>query len=1211
MNIQTLWAVALCEIRSCSRLVRTWVVLCLASLVAIFTYIALCAQHMENSTISPSPAIQIPRFIVGESANQFIGLFILGIIFLAFDIRARDVRDRIDGIIDAKPISNLGLVVGRLGGILVLLVVPILVFLSLVLAHGALAGVAGWTFGAPIEIWSVLSFLTWDVVPILAWWGGLVMLLAVVLRNRLLVVLAALGIFVLNMWFVTTLSWGQMEVAGGSVSQVIHPSDVAPVFWTGTIALQRIAWSLMAVGFLATAATFLPRMLPRRAFFGLAGVAAFGAGVLVFVGLFASIDSDTNQKDTWVKVHQMQDEAAFPDVEKLAGAVNIKPGNRIELNLELRVIPPSSNKTEKVVFTLNPGYNIKEIRLDENKIDDYTFQDGLITIPSHYFGTESVTLSIDAEGKPDKRFAYLDATIDLKAVAIMNIRMAMARYLGNQSYVFQPDYVALLPGIHWYPTAGVAVGRDDLRKYAKDHFTTDLTVTVPKNWQVAGPGRAELQTERSNRYSYRFRPKNPISDFAVIGSKFERVVMTVEDIEFELLYSSKHRRTFAAMEPLLPSLREWISERLMIADQYGLNYPYDTLTLVEVPSYLRVLGGGWRMDSTLYAPGMVMIRENGLPTARFDAQFKSQEGEQSFQQLVSYFDRDLQGGNPLIGIARSFITYQMSPTGRGANALNLFIEDLVMDLLVERLPFFTTGTALNLSPVGRFDSNADDDGVSVSISVGNPGVSDQRRSSGTMNTRNRNIHNLNSWSKIEETSVSDLNYSDEPVESYEAALLRNTYALATLKDWIGDEALGRFLRVLIQKFRGRNFVYEDFLQVVTEHEPSLKDFTQNWLDTNKLPGYVVSEASIEKLKTNEPNSQIFQTAFYLRNAESVPGFVTVRWKEERGFGTGEEDSTIGMPMLLLEPESSYQIAIKSNLEPTEVWVEVPMSLNRRPIELALPSLDEIPERAGEPLPDVTAIQWNPIPSDQVVVDDLDQGFSVTGEPKERELPWFVPRFLVEMGTSLFEEYESVDRGLPTYSDWRTETQWTRAQGSGFGRYRNTYARVPSVSDNAGEEVVFMAEFATDLPNSGTWELEYSVPSRILTEELIRVQVDSDSESNDDASTPSNTAPVGLTVQVNDQTIPIEMDLFELKSEVDTKIGDIRINRENLSERLLSSLVRSIERQQEKSDASLWLKLGSFNIVDPYVVVRISNKNSLGHTFADAVRWTYVGDRDSD
>lgn len=1171
-------------------------------------------MHMFMSTNSPSPAVQIPRFIVGDSASQFIGLFVLAIIFLAFDIRARDVQDRISGIIDAKPISNLELVVGRLGGIITLLVIPILVFIFLVLLHGAVAGLAGWSFGAPIEIWSVLSFLTWDVVPILAWWGGLVMLLAVVLRNRLLVVLAALGIFVLNMWFVTTLSWGQMEVAGGSVSQVIHPSDVAPVFWTGTIALQRIAWSLMAIGFFVTAATLLPRMLPRRLLFGLAGVGSFGAGVLVFIGLFASVDSDTNQQQHWVEVHQMQDTTSFPDVEHLRGEINIRPGNRIELALELAVTPPSSNTTEQVIFTLNPGYKITELALDGSTINDkdFTFEDGLLTIPSRYFGTESVTLSIDAVGKPDKRFAYLDASIDLKQVEIMNFQMAMARFLGNQNYVFQHGYVALLPGINWYPTAGVAIGHDDLQNYPRDHFTIDLTVTVPKNWYVAGPGKAEPESNGTARTSYRFQSTNHITDFAIIGSKFDRVATTVEGIEFELLYSPKHRKTFKAMEPILPSLREWIAERLTIADKFGLKYPYETLTFVEVPSHLRVLGGGWSMDTTLYSPGIVMIRENLLPTARFDSKFKDREGEQSFQELVAYVDMDLRGGNPLIGIARNFATYQMSPTGRGAIALNFFIEDLITDLLTERLPYFTTNTALSLSQGTQIDMSGDDEGVTVSIGVGGPSAQNQRRNRGTTSIRHRNIHNLSVWSSIEETAVSDLNFYDEPLTSYDAVLLRNTYTLATLKEFVDEVALGNMLRDLLQKFRGQNYSYEEFREIAIAHEPRFDEITQNFITSNKLPGYIVSEPTIELAPSEDTATPVYQTVFDLRNTESGPGVVTVHWHEEQAFGSDEDDaSRNSLAPLLIEPNSSYRFAIKSSLKPTKLFVEAPISLNREPIQLTIPSIDDTEIITVSSRPTSTKTQWNPIPSDQVIVDDLDLGFSVDGEPKEIELPWFVPRFLVEMGMSQFEEHESVDRGLPTYSDWRTETQWTRAQGSGFGRYRKTYTRVPSVSKDATEEVVFTAEFATKLPNSGTWELDYSVPSRILTEELIRVQVDSASESNDSVSTSSNTVPVGLTVQINDQIIPIEMDLFELKSEVDDKFGDIRINRENISDRLMSSLVHSIEQHQESSDTSFWLKLGTFNIVDPHVIVRISNQNSLSHTFADAVRWTYVGDGDSD
>ena len=56
---------------------------------------------------------------------------------------------------------------------------------------------------------------------------------------------------------------------------------------------------------------------------------------------------------------------------------------------------------------------------------------------------------------------------------------ALARYLGNRSYEFQGNFVALMPGVSWYPTSGVAIGRDEPQKYPIDHFEFDLTVSVP------------------------------------------------------------------------------------------------------------------------------------------------------------------------------------------------------------------------------------------------------------------------------------------------------------------------------------------------------------------------------------------------------------------------------------------------------------------------------------------------------------------------------------------------------------------------------------------------------------------------------------------------------------------------------------------------------------------------------------------------------------
>ncbi len=1214
MNLQTLWAVALCEMRSCSRLARTWVVSVFAFLTATGGYLVVCASHMIASTIGPSA--QIPRFVVGETATQFVGVFTLGIIFLAFDIRARDIRDRISGIIDAKPVSNLELVVGRMSGILILLCIPMLLFIGLVLLHGTLAAIFGWSFGAPIEIWSVFSFLVWDVVPQLAWWGGIIMLLAVVLRNRLLVVLTALGIFVLNTWLVTQLSWGQLEIAGGVTSQVVYPSDVAPVFATATIITQRVAWMLLSIGILGGAAALLPRQMSRRMLLGSASIFTFGLGVVILIGLFSSQSQELKQKTAWLQVHQSQDTTSFPDVTSLTGDVIIKPGNRIELNLTLTLLPPQQNATNQVTFALNRRYKIKKVAIDTKEIEDHAFHDGLLTIPSYHFGDESATLQITCEGKPDPKFAYLDAKIDLSSASVFDFSVAMARFLGNQSYVFRPDYVALLPGVSWYPTAGVAVGRDDPQTYPKDHFLVDLSVTVPKQWTVAGPGKRELQSNNDGKDTFRFRPKNPVVDVVLVASKFERYAMTVKDIEFELLYSAKHRKSFEAMESLVPELQKWIADRLTAAEKYGLTYPYEALTLVEVPSHLRVLGGGWSMDSTLYGPGVVMIRETGIPTARFDVSLKDLEAEEAFRDLLYYVDNDLQSSNPLNRIARNFVSYQTSPIGQSAIALQIFIDDIVGDLILERLPYFTTNTALNPLGIEQTYVAGQDASLPVSVSVESPDEPTRNFFSGSMFMRELSVHNPSVWSKIEELALTELNFHEEPIQSYHAVLLRNTYAISALKEWVDEEALSNIFGDLLRKFRGQNFSFEEFREIAITYEPRFDEITQNFITSNQLPGYIVSDPIIELLPTEDNETPVYQTVFNLRNAESGSGVVTVHWDEEQAIGGDEDDvSRSSLEPVIVEPNNSYRFAIKSSQKPTKLLIEAPISLNRKPIEMTIPSTDDAELNTASSRPTTTRTQWNPNRPDIVVVDDLDPNFSLSGKPQEWPVPWFVPNFMVEIGSSIMGDSEAVDRGLPTYDRGNPSVQWTRFLGSGFGRYRSTYTRVPSAGEDDPEAGGFGAEFVAELPKGGMWALEYSVPGRVLLEQILYELVGDDEDttmSDEEQADSSDKQTLGLVVRIDDQEIPLELDPLTLRNVVDVGYWESSFKKIYRTRRTAERVFGDYFRNTEKSvDPCYWIALGSFNVENPQVTVKVSNKNSIRDTFADAIRWTYLGDGNSD
>ena len=66
------------------------------------------------------------------------------------------------------------------------------------------------------------------------------------------------------------------------------------------------------------------------------------------------------------------------------------------------------------------------------------------------------------------------------------------------------------------------------------------------------------------------------------------------------------------------TVEAYLEEHLREVERLGVPYPYDGLTLVEVPSPLRGYRGGPHLPTALDLPGIVPIPETTFPTARFE-----------------------------------------------------------------------------------------------------------------------------------------------------------------------------------------------------------------------------------------------------------------------------------------------------------------------------------------------------------------------------------------------------------------------------------------------------------------------------------------------------------------------------------------------------------------------------------------------------------------
>ena len=102
MQMAMVWAIARAEMRSTRRLTRYWVFSILAILAAFLGYIQYAVIHSIASHLSATIGAAGPRYLVSALGIYVLAFFSVGLVFLAFDVRARDLRERMAEVLDAR-----------------------------------------------------------------------------------------------------------------------------------------------------------------------------------------------------------------------------------------------------------------------------------------------------------------------------------------------------------------------------------------------------------------------------------------------------------------------------------------------------------------------------------------------------------------------------------------------------------------------------------------------------------------------------------------------------------------------------------------------------------------------------------------------------------------------------------------------------------------------------------------------------------------------------------------------------------------------------------------------------------------------------------------------------------------------------------------------------------------------------------------------------
>ncbi len=1042
MRFGMIWGLARAEARLTRRLVRYWLFVIVGLLVAAFQFTQFMFIYKFFSSGSGSAATVNPRYFLANAAGAFVIIFYVGLIFLAFEVRARDVRERIVEVLDARPVSNIELLAGRALGITMAVWVPLAVTVGLI-------ALAGWLMGVPIHGLSIITMLIFFTIPAFIYLIGVIFVATMLVRHRMLAFLAStvfivgsfVGFFFLPFWTAPVLD-------SMGTNTALFPSDLIPEVINGAGLVQRIGYLMMGLGLIGFAIVLHPRRdggsRGQRSAVA-AGLVAAGLGLCMWITLDTKANVD--QQSEWAEIHRARLGTAVPDLQSIRGDVNVEPGRNLTLDLELEL---AGNEARPAIalFAFNPGMTVTEIGSSGGALS-FTHEDGLLEIqlPAALGPGQTSVLSLKAEGEPNPWFSYIDAA---KNVYLEKASEAQIVFLGYDPMIWDKRYVALMPGVRWLPATGPEFDRGGDQNPI-DYYEIDLTFELPAGWLAAGPGRREDAGNEGQRVKYRYAPSAPLPEVCLIASRFDSLSTEIEGVTVELLLYPGHKKSIEFFKESAEEIRQSLAEHLSEAADAGLDYPYDALTMVEVPIPLRGYGGGWRMDTTLAQPAMILTRENTFPTAWFDGWERFNPGAEDReggvprakrQLLEAFFENDFNGGNPFTAAARSFFGYQTSGQGPEAVPMDYVLEQLTSQTVAGKKGFFS---------VHFFKGNFGQEFALAGQEMQNR----NRISDSYADVLIQRIASTNEvWDTMSRVKLSEIDPRNDPKETLHVLALKGGAMAESMLDGMGKRQTGRFLAALRERRSGSAYTREDILLAGDDIGEDLSTWLELWIDQTDLPGFWAENLRYYRLTDDDTGAPRYQLLVTLRNGEAPAGLVRVEYRTKGGVTGRQRSDPITIPG---NSAVEFGLVLSEPLEWLRVWPY--LALNRTPFNLTIPVYDPDRLRDDEPFHGERVVEVAG-GDGSFIVDDLDAGFSIEVDDAGKGL----------RATGSKDE-KDLDAGLPPIEGAKARADWSRyVHPDAYGKYRRTAA---VVSKGKGEK---RAVFAAEMPESGRWELSFHLPA---------------------------------------------------------------------------------------------------------------------------------------
>ena len=967
-------------------------------------------------------------------------------IFLAADFLRRDKKLDTTEVIYTRSMTNWEYVWGKTIGVLIVFgALNFLIFAMVLIINTVVSGlVIHWI--AYLVYPFLISF------PTLIFTLGLAFLLMSLLRNQavtliLLLGVAAMSMFLLNdkvaflfdyMAFSLPMMWSDFIGTGQNFMIILHRGiylslGIAMIFAT-ILLLKRLPQS-------KTASLF---SLLFMVVFGVAGLTGMG-----YYWQKHSID-----KKYVEEIRGLNDTAKGAQTLTVVDyTIDVNhDGNRLEASAIMAVINDSDASIKEALFSLNPGLELTEIKIDDKNAEFRRDQQLVyLIIEGGLLPGQTREVKFVYQGGIDERICFLD--IDDEKLKERHgpdfITTSQKRHA-----ILEDDCILLTPESVWYPIPGWTFGSNISVRPIRQFSNFSLKVSTKSEIIPVSQGSMERDGD-----SWVYKSETALPGISLVAANYQEKKITVDSLDVYYYHLPDHD-VFSDQLPLLKdTLPNIIRETLMDYErQLGLQYPYKSMKFVEIPVQFYAYERVWTLTQDYVQPQMILYPEKGSMLER--ANLKS-EFDRSVKRSI---DRDDGRTDEEIQVS-VFNNFVRSNFVEGSQNFSFMLRRSggSMSSSGKKPYLIFPNYFYYINQIGSDEYQIIN--ATLESFMGNQSTQTNgfmRQFSGVSDAEQANL-------ALGDNSLEELlRMPDDKNVLPKVIKEKGTYLFNYLEAAIGSDEFRNFILDLMAKNRYKNIDVQVLADQLMElYNVDLNTFLEKWYYEKELSSFLVTDVSNIEIQSGD--NTVYQIYFTVSNIGDSEGVINVTFRTGgrggqgggRGSGGGGGFSMAGRDqntdrLYIVPAKTAQRVGLVMDDKVRMMSVNTLIS-NNLPASISYP-FPELEQRNDLEAFDgvleadlVTSL----IEEGEIVVDNEDPGFSIHEEGGSNKLSKWLK---IDQKDSEFKY-----QGMSFW--WGAPLNWTATAQSGF--YGDVIRSAYYVRSGEGNKYV---EWTTDIEEEGYYDV---------------------------------------------------------------------------------------------------------------------------------------------